>query len=89
MKKDINNNREKILQEKESEEDVILNMSLRPQKMKDFIGQKGTLENLKISLEAAKKRKARRRPKKKAAKKRKARRKPKKKKAKRRRRGRR
>lgn len=49
--------REKIIQEKEAEEDVILNMSLRPEKLKDFIGQKKVLENLKISLEAVKKRK--------------------------------
>lgn len=49
--------REKILQGKESEEDVILNMSLRPARVKDFIGQGGTIENLKISLQAAKKRK--------------------------------
>lgn len=55
MKKE--DKREKILQEKETEEDIILNMSLRPTKIKDFIGQKGTIENLKISLEAAKKRK--------------------------------
>jgi len=49
--------REKIVQEKETEEDVILNMSLRPEKIRDFIGQKEPVENLKISLEAAKKRK--------------------------------
>ncbi len=49
--------REKILKEKESEEDIILNMSLRPSKIKEFIGQKETVENLKISIEAAKKRK--------------------------------
>ncbi|MCX5677743.1 MAG: Holliday junction branch migration DNA helicase RuvB [Candidatus Omnitrophica bacterium] len=40
----------------ESEEDVILNISLRPSKLKDFIGQGTVVENLKISLEAAKKR---------------------------------
>ena len=49
--------REKILREKETEEDVVLNMSLRPAKIKDFIGQKKPIENLKISLEAAQKRK--------------------------------
>ena len=48
--------REKIIHEKETEEDVILNMSLRPSKLKEFIGQKETVENLKISLQAAKKR---------------------------------
>jgi len=55
MKKE--DKREKIVQEKETEEDVILNMSLRPEKIRDFIGQKEPVENLKISLEAAKKRK--------------------------------
>ncbi|MFH1594239.1 MAG: Holliday junction branch migration DNA helicase RuvB [Candidatus Omnitrophota bacterium] len=52
----LTDKREKVLQEKESEEDVILNMSLRPEKVEDFIGQKGTIDNLKISLEAAMKR---------------------------------
>jgi len=56
-KNKIDDKREKILQEKENEEDVILNMSLRPEKLKDFIGQKKAIENLKISLEATKKRK--------------------------------
>jgi Holliday junction DNA helicase RuvB len=49
--------REKIIHQKETEEDVILNMSLRPGRLKDFIGQNKAVENLKISLEAAKKRK--------------------------------
>ncbi|MBN2453263.1 MAG: Holliday junction branch migration DNA helicase RuvB [Candidatus Omnitrophica bacterium] len=40
----------------ETEEDVILNISLRPSKLRDFIGQGDVVENLKISLEAAKKR---------------------------------
>ena len=53
----IDNKRETIIKEKETEEDVILNMSLRPEIIKDFIGQKETIDNLKISLEAAKKRK--------------------------------
>ena len=65
MKKDDKRNpidlsqdkREKVLQEKETEEDIILNMSLRPIKLVDFIGQKDTTDNLKISLEAAQRRK--------------------------------
>lgn len=56
-KPDKEDKREKILVEKETEEDIILNMSLRPERLKDFIGQKETVENLKISLQAAKKRK--------------------------------
>lgn len=57
MEKRKENKREKILREKETEEDIVLNMSLRPDKLKDFIGQKKAVENLKISLEATKKRK--------------------------------
>jgi Holliday junction DNA helicase RuvB len=49
--------REKIIATQETEEDVILNISLRPAKLSDFIGQKTVSENLKVSLEAAKKRK--------------------------------
>ncbi len=56
-KKKVQDKREKIIKEKESEEDVILNMSLRPGSVKDFIGQGAMIENLKISLQAAKKRK--------------------------------
>ena len=49
--------REKMLLEQDTEEDLILNISLRPQKFGDFIGQKKVIENLKISLSAAQKRK--------------------------------
>jgi len=61
MRKKINaskaeDKREKIIQEKETEEDTILNLSLRPARLGDFIGQKKAVENLKISLEATKKR---------------------------------
>jgi len=49
--------KEKMLLEQDTEEDLILNISLRPQKFGDFIGQKKIIENLKISLTAAKKRK--------------------------------
>ena len=41
----------------EAEEDVVLNISLRPRKLTEFIGQKETIENLKICLSAAKQRK--------------------------------
>jgi len=40
----------------EIEEDAILNVSLRPSKLKDFVGQGEVVENLKISLEAARRR---------------------------------
>lgn len=48
--------RQKLVNIQETDEDVILNMSLRPVKLPDFIGQKNLIENLKVSLAAAKKR---------------------------------
>jgi Holliday junction DNA helicase RuvB len=63
MKKDTGKNkiapagREKLITTQETEEDQILNISLRPSMLSDFIGQKSLVENLKVSLEAAKKRK--------------------------------
>ncbi len=42
---------------KESEEDVVLNISLRPKKLIEFIGHKEIVDNLKISAQAAKQRK--------------------------------
>jgi len=44
-------------QEPETEEDVVLNISLRPKKLTEFIGQKDIVGNLKICLTAAKQRK--------------------------------
>ncbi len=41
----------------ETEEDAVLNISLRPAKIIDFIGQKDIVENLKVCLTAAKQRK--------------------------------
>ncbi|MFH1397125.1 MAG: Holliday junction branch migration DNA helicase RuvB [Candidatus Omnitrophota bacterium] len=41
----------------ETEEDVVLNLSLRPNKLTDFIGQKDMVANLKVCLTAAKQRK--------------------------------
>jgi len=42
---------------KESEEDVVLNLSLRPKKFAEFVGHKEIVENLKISIQAARQRK--------------------------------
>lgn len=42
-----------IFEKQETEEDTILNLSLRPQKLHDFVGQKEIIENLKISITAA------------------------------------
>jgi len=41
----------------EAEEDIVLNMSLRPKKFPEFIGQKDIVDNLKVCLTAAKQRK--------------------------------
>lgn len=57
--------REKILNKdtplvdktQENEEDVVLNISLRPKRLGEFIGQKDLIDNLKICLTAAKQRK--------------------------------
>ena len=48
--------REKIISNQETDEDQILILSLRPGKFGEFIGQNDVVENLKVSLEAAKKR---------------------------------
>lgn len=42
---------------KESEEDIVLNISLRPKKFGEFIGHKDIVDNLKIAIQAAKQRK--------------------------------
>ncbi|MBM3246595.1 MAG: Holliday junction branch migration DNA helicase RuvB [Candidatus Omnitrophica bacterium] len=42
---------------KESEEDVVLNISLRPHRLADFTGQKDIVDNLKVCLAATKQRK--------------------------------
>ncbi|TRZ96467.1 Holliday junction branch migration DNA helicase RuvB [bacterium] len=40
----------------ESDDDIVLNLSLRPQKLTDFVGQRDTVDNLKVCLVAAKQR---------------------------------
>lgn len=49
--------REPILTDQETDEDQILNISLRPSKVDEFVGQKEILENLLIAIKAAKNRK--------------------------------
>jgi len=49
--------REKIILPQENEEDVILNLSLRPKLFEDFVGQRKVVESLNISIQAALKRK--------------------------------
>ncbi len=49
--------REKLLSTHADEADGVVELSLRPSKISEFIGQEGLKENLRIALEAAKKRK--------------------------------
>jgi Holliday junction DNA helicase RuvB len=49
--------RQKLIVNQETEEDIVLNISLRPSKLSEFIGQKELVDNLKVSLQAAKQRK--------------------------------
>ncbi|MCM8770513.1 MAG: Holliday junction branch migration DNA helicase RuvB [Candidatus Omnitrophica bacterium] len=56
------NSREKLLvnpevSKQETEEDVVLNISLRPARLSEFIGQQEVINNLKISITAARQRK--------------------------------
>jgi len=48
--------REPVLIRAETEEDIVLNLSLRPVQFADFIGQKKIKENLNIAIQAAKSR---------------------------------
>ena len=50
------NDTRKLIFNQETEEDQIISLSLRPGSLKDFIGQKDLVENLQVSLQAAKKR---------------------------------
>jgi Holliday junction DNA helicase RuvB len=54
----IKGNEESLLRnEQENEEDVVFNISLRPKRICEFVGQKDIVENLKICLTATKQRK--------------------------------
>jgi len=58
MAKDIQNqDRRRVITEQETEEEVVFNISLRPERLEHFVGQRHTVENIKIAIEAAKKRK--------------------------------
>ena len=45
-----------IVQPKETEDDQILNLSLRPKRFSEFVGQHAVSENLKVAIQAAKRR---------------------------------
>jgi len=49
--------RQRLVIGKETEEDQVLNISLRPAMIKDFIGQQSLIDNLLVTIQAAKKRK--------------------------------
>lgn len=46
----------KIILNQETEEDVITSLSVRPERLTDFIGQKDLIDNIKVSIAAAKQR---------------------------------
>ncbi len=48
--------RRKLIIEQETEEDKVVSLSLRPSKLDEFIGQRELVENLRVSLSAAKQR---------------------------------
>ena len=52
----MNEEREVFLTQQETDEDRVLNLSLRPQKLEEFIGQPELVENLKIAIQAARQR---------------------------------
>lgn len=56
--KEIASERPLPIQTKENdrEEDQILNLSLRPKKLDEFVGQKQVIENLRVAIQAAKRR---------------------------------
>ncbi len=57
MSEDERDARRKLILSQETEEDAVVSISLRPASMQEFVGQKNLIDNLKVSIEAAKKRK--------------------------------
>jgi len=48
--------RRKLVLQQETDEDVVVNLSLRPSRLDNFIGQREAVESLKVSLQAARQR---------------------------------
>lgn len=48
--------REVLLTQQETDEDRVLNLSLRPQTLEEFVGQRDLVENLRVAIQAAKQR---------------------------------
>ncbi|HLF18063.1 MAG TPA: Holliday junction branch migration DNA helicase RuvB [Candidatus Omnitrophota bacterium] len=49
--------KKRIVFNQETEEDQLISLSLRPQQLEDFIGQRELINNLRVSMEAARRRK--------------------------------
>ncbi len=47
----------RLIEKAETDEDIVLNISLRPASLTEFVGQKAIADNLKVSLDAARQRK--------------------------------
>lgn len=54
---EIDDKSRRVIIPQETEEDVVVNISLRPATLGEFIGQKPVVENLKVAISAAKQRK--------------------------------
>lgn len=54
--KNSNAHKERVVFTGETDEDMVFNLSLRPERLSEFIGQRKTVENLKIAIQAAKQR---------------------------------
>lgn len=56
MKPETDEKKKRILEPKEKDEDVVFDQTLRPKKLDEYIGQERVKGNLRIAMEAAKKR---------------------------------
>ncbi|NQS99789.1 MAG: Holliday junction branch migration DNA helicase RuvB [Candidatus Omnitrophica bacterium] len=54
IKKPLDPGRHRLITTQETEDDKVVNLSLRPDKMQEFIGQKDVVANLKVAISAAK-----------------------------------
>ncbi len=55
-KQQIHKQRERLIVNQETDDDVIVGLSLRPSKLEDFVGQADVIENLRVAIEAARQR---------------------------------
>jgi len=56
MKDRTEETRKRAIDNRENDEDIVLNISLRPTSLEEFVGQGDTVENVLVALKAAKKR---------------------------------